>query len=225
AIERIGLAVDSRLGEHARGLLERRSRDERTGLQARLGDTEQDRMAGRALLAIGFHANVDLIHFGPVDLLALQQFSIADVVDLDLLQHLANDHLDVLVVDVDALQAVDLLDFVYQIGRQFLDALDGEDVVRRGIALDDIITLLDDVAVLKVNVLALRDQVLLGLITLAGRLDGDAALVLVVLAETNRAADFRDDGRFLRTARFEQFRHPRQTAGDVARLGTFGRDT
>ena len=33
-------------------------------------------------------------------------------VDLDLLQHLAHDHLDVLVVDLDALQAVDALDLV-----------------------------------------------------------------------------------------------------------------
>src|SRR6185437_11114971 len=98
------------------------------------------------------------------------------------------------------------------------DALDGEDVVRGGIALDDIIALLNDVAVLKVNVLALRDQVLLGLITLAGRLDGDPALVLVVLAEPHRAADFGDNGRFLRPARLEQFRHPWQTAGDVTRL-------
>src|SRR5689334_7650549 len=37
-LERVVLAVDGRLGEHARGLLERRRRDERAGLQARLGD-------------------------------------------------------------------------------------------------------------------------------------------------------------------------------------------
>src|SRR4029079_11331675 len=141
------------------------------------------------------------------------------------LQHLANDYLDVLVVDVEALQPVDLLDFVDQIGCQFLDALDGEDIVRRRIAFDDVIALLDDVAVLKVNVLALRDQVLLRLIALPRRLDSDAALVLVVLAEPYRAADFGDDRSFLRPPRLEQFRDPRQTAGDVARLGAFGRDT
>ena len=158
-------------------------------------------------------------------LLALQQLGLAGVVDLDLLQHLANDHLDVLVVDVDALQPVDLLDFVDEVGRQLLDALDGEDVVRSGIALDDVVALLDDVAVLKVDVLALRDQILLRLIALARRLDRDAALVLVVLAEPHRAADFGDDRGFLRPPRLEQLRHPRQTAGDVACLGAFGRDT
>ena len=53
----------------------------------------------------------------------------------------------------------------------------------------------------------------------------DAALVLVVLAEAHRAGDLRDDRGFLRTARLEQLRNPRQTAGDVARLGALGRDT
>jgi len=34
--------------------------------------------------------------------------------DLDLAQHLANDHLDVLVVDLHALQAVDVLDLAHE---------------------------------------------------------------------------------------------------------------
>jgi hypothetical protein len=80
--------------------------------------------------------------------------------DLDLLQHLANDHLDVLVVDLHALQPVDLLDLVDEIGGELLDALDRQDVVRRRVAVDDEVALLDDVAVLQMDVLALRDQVL-----------------------------------------------------------------
>src|ERR1044071_742057 len=42
AVERVDLAVDRGLGEHARGLLERRRRDERAGLQARLGDRSEE---------------------------------------------------------------------------------------------------------------------------------------------------------------------------------------
>jgi len=38
-------------------------------------------------------------------------------------------------------------------------------------------------------------------------------------------ADLGDDRRVLRLARLEQLRHPRQAAGDVARLGALGRDT
>ena len=103
-----------------------------------------------------------------------------------------------LVVDRHALQPVDLLDFVDQVRGELFDALDRQDVVRRRIAVDDVVALLDDVAILKMDVLALRDQVFLRLIVLVGRLDGDAALVLVVLAEPHGAADLGDDRRILR---------------------------
>jgi hypothetical protein len=45
-------------------------------------------------------------------------------------QHLANDHFDVLVVDLHALQTVDVLDFVGDVAGQRLDALQTQDVVR-----------------------------------------------------------------------------------------------
>ena len=127
--------------------------------------------AGRRLLALLHHLGVDLVELDPVDLLALDQVGLAGVVDLDLLQHLADDHLDVLVVDRHALQPVDLLDLVDQVGGELLDALDRQDVVRRRIAVDDVVALLDDVAVLQMDVLALRDQVLDRLRILLVRLD------------------------------------------------------
>ena len=130
-----------------------------------------------------------------------------------------------LVVDHDALQAVDFLDLVDEVGSQCLDALDRKDVVRRRVAVEDVVALLDVVAFLKMERLALRDQVFDRLEPSFMRLDEDAALVLVVAAETDRAIDFGDDRVILRTARFEQFGHARQTARDVLGLGAFQRDT
>src|SRR5262245_45954741 len=176
------------------------------------------------LLALLLGFGVDLVELDAVELLALDQVGLARIVDLDLLQHLTDDHLDVLVVDADALQPVDLLDFVDQIGGEILDAFDRQNVVRCRVAFDDKVALLNDIAVLDMDVLALRDQVLDRLGILLLRLDGDAPLVLVVASEPHRAGDFRDDRRLLRPARLEQLRHPRQTAGDVARLGAFGRN-
>ena len=75
----------------------------------RLGDAEQDRLAFGLLLLL-VELGVDLVHLLAVDLLADQQGGVAAVGDLDLLQHLANDHLDVLVVDLHALESIDLLD-------------------------------------------------------------------------------------------------------------------
>ena len=144
--------------------------------------------------------------------------------DLDLLQHLANDHLDMLVVDLHALQTVDVLDLVDQIVGQRLDTQHLQDVMRHRGAVDQRVAPADIIAFLHRDVLALRDQIfgrLAGLVVL----HDDAALGLVVLAEFHAAIDFGDDRVILRPAGFEQFGHTRQTAGDVACLAAFARDT
>src|SRR3954467_3715710 len=225
ALQRSHLAVDGGFGEHAGGLLEGGRREERAGLQACLGDPEQHRGAGGGLLALLLRPRVDLVELDLVDLFARNHVGLALIGDLHLLQHLTDNHLDVLVVDQHALQPVDLLDLVDQIGREFLDALDRQDVVRRRIAFDDEVALLDDVAILQMDVLALRNEVLASLLVLVDRLDRDAALVLVVAAEADGARDLGDDRGVLRLAGLEQFRHPRQTAGDVAGLGAFRGNT
>jgi hypothetical protein len=90
-------------------------------------------------LPLGLQLGVDLVHLLAVDLLADQEGGVAALGDLDLLQHLADDHLDVLVVDLHALQPVDLLDLVDEIFGQRLDARASQDVVRIGVAVDQIV--------------------------------------------------------------------------------------
>ena len=150
---------------------------------------------------------------------------VAGILDLGLLQHLPDDHLDMLVVDGHALEPVHLLDLVDQIVGELLDALDRQDVVRRRMAIEQELALLDAVALLHGKMPALGDQILDRLLAVIVGHDGDAPLVLVVAAELHRAGDFGDDGVILGTPRLEQLRHPRQTAGDVARLGALHRDT
>src|SRR5690606_10278197 len=58
-----------------------------------------------------------------------------------------------------------------------------------------------------------------------GRLDDDAALVLVVAPEADRAVDLGNDRVILRTTGLEQLGHTRQTAGDILGLGALERDT
>src|SRR6185437_3977407 len=67
-------------------------------------------------------------------------------------------------------------------------------------------------------------QVLDRLDALFARLDGQALLVLEVLAEPYRAGDFGDNRVILWPTRLKQFRHPRQTAGDVAGFRAVDRD-
>src|SRR5258706_995644 len=187
ALEEVDLAVDGGVGQHARGLLEGRGRDKRARLQRGFRDAEQDRLGGCWPLALLLEHRVHLVELDPIELLALDEVGVTDVGDLDLLQHLTDDHLDVLVVDRHALQPVDVLDLVDQVVGELLDALDGEDVVRGRMAVIHEVSPLDAVAVLHGKALAARDQVLDRLLLLVIRLDGDPLLVLVVLAELDGA--------------------------------------
>ena len=123
-----------------------------------------------------------------LDLLVDEEVRVAHVLDADAPQHLADDDLDVLVVDGDALQAVDLLDLVDEVRRQLLLALDAKDVVRVRRPVHQRLARAHAVARLHLDVLALGDQVLARLIgerlaVVSERRDDDLALALGVLAE------------------------------------------
>ena len=99
-----------------------------------------------------------------LDLLVDEEVRVAHVLDADAPEHLANDDLDVLVVDGDALQAVNLLDLVDEVRRQLLLALHAEDVVRVGRPVHQRLARANAVARLNLDVLALGDQVLARLV-------------------------------------------------------------
>src|SRR6202162_3379759 len=149
-----------RFGQHAGGLLERGRRDERFGGQRRLGDTEQHRLQTRRLLAVGLDLVVDVERPRAVDLLTAQQRGLADRHHLGLAQHLPDDDLDVLVVDLHALQTVDVLDLAHPDIRAGLEALQTQNVVRIRLAIGDHLTTLDRLALEHVQLTRLRNQLL-----------------------------------------------------------------
>ena len=113
--------------------------------------------AGRAA---GFdHALVLFAELELVDHFLGQELGVADVLDLHPAHHLADDHFQVLVVDVDALQPVDFLDLVDQVLLQFLLAEHVQDVVRVARAVHQRIAGLHALAFLHVDVDAARDRV------------------------------------------------------------------
>ena len=130
------------------------------GLQRGLGDALQHRRARGRLAAFGERLGVVRVEFELVDLLADQEVGVAAVDDLDLLQHLTHDHLDVLVVDLHALQPIDLLDLVDEIVGQLLDALNARMSCGTGLPSIRESPFPTIVAFLQIDVLALRDQVL-----------------------------------------------------------------
>src|ERR1017187_8020423 len=222
AAEVINLAVDGGFGEHARGLLEGGRGNERIGGERCLRDAQQHGFALRRTAAgfAGFEilcAELEL-----VDYFFRQEFGVADVFHLHPAHHLAGDDFQVLVVDVDALQTVDFLNLVDQVLLQFLFTEDSQDVVRVAGSVHERLAGFHALAFLDVDVHA-AGQGILALFPFVA-LDIDFALALGNFAVLHDAVDLRDDGRLARLARFEQFHHARQTAGDVLRLGGFARD-
>src|SRR5215472_797472 len=223
AAEIVHLAGNGSFGEHARGLLEAGGGDERVGRERRLGDAEEQRTAcsGTATALDGFIvflAEAELVH-----LLFEEEVGVADVLDLDPAHHLARDGLDVLVVDVHTLEAVNLLNGVDQIGLRELFAENGKKVVKVERAVDESFTGLDVVAFLNVDVHAARDGVFLGGLSILA-FDVDFAHALGDFAVANGAVNFADDGRILGLAGLEEFDDARETAGDVLGLGGFARN-
>ena len=103
--------------------------------------------------------------------------------------HLADDHLDVLVVDVDALQPVDLLNLVDQVALQRLLAEHVEDVVRVARPVHQRLAGAHPLALLDVDVDAARQRVLPRLGTRLVRDDDDLPLALDDAAVLDDAVD------------------------------------
>ena len=210
------------LGQHARRVLEGRGGDERVGLERGLGDAEERGLGLRRAAAFHHHLLVHLEERLARDLLAPEEVGVARVRDADLAEHLADDDLDVLVVDLDALETVDLLHFVDEVLFEFLRTRDLEDLLRDDRAFGELLALLHAVALEHDDLLAHRDQVLLDE---AGDAVDDlhAALAAHVLAELDLALDLRDLGRVLGLAGLEELGDARKAAGDVTRLRGFTR--
>src|SRR3989475_489064 len=122
--------ANRRVGQHPRGLLERRRGNERLRRETRLGDAEQQRLGGGRLGALLHRPLVDLTEGQLVHVLPLEEHGAARIHDAHLLQHLPHDDADVLVVDLHALQPVHLLHFVQEVLLHRPRPLDPQDVVR-----------------------------------------------------------------------------------------------
>src|SRR5262249_50978725 len=128
-------------------------------------------------------------------------------------KHLSYDHLDVLVIDVDALQTIDLLNFVDQIALKFFDAANRKNVVRIQRSVHQRLSGSDPIVFLNVDVNTTRDRVL-ALLTVR-TFNNDATESLENRAELHNAVDFSHHRSLTRLSSFKQLDHSRQTSGDV----------
>src|ERR671912_640208 len=115
ACEAVHLALDGSVGKDAGRLLERGCGEEAISGERGLGYAHKDRVVGGWAAFLLLDACVLGKHCKAVGDLLGEQLRVAWVVHDHLAQHLAYDDLDVLVVDVHALGAVDLLHLIDQV--------------------------------------------------------------------------------------------------------------
>src|SRR5262249_42537690 len=142
----------------------------------------------------------------------------------DALEHLPDDHLDVLVVDTDTLRPVDLLDLAHQVQLHLARAHDAQHVVRVHRTGDELLAHLDLLPVGDEQPGATQDRVL-GLVRAAVGRDDDApraALRAVGLLDAHLAGRLADRRDTLRYPGLEQLGDSRQTVGDVLTGDTTG---
>ena len=174
------------------------------------------------LAALAEHALVLFLEDVLLDLLVDEEVGVAHILDPHAAEHLTDDDLDVLVVDLDALQSIDLLDFVDQVLGQRLLAEHPQDVVRIGGAVHQRLAGAHLVAFADRECLPLEIRYSFGS-PCSGR-DDDLALALGVLAERDHTVDFGDDRVLLGLAGLEELGDARQTAGDVLGLRGLARN-
>ena len=129
AVQTVFLALDGRTSQHLDGVLEARSREEAICIERGLGHAEQYRDTCGRLFAVINELVIDVKQHQAINQLAGQQFAVTALGDLNLREHLADDHLEVLVSDVHALVTIHILYFGQQIQLAGFRALDAQDTV------------------------------------------------------------------------------------------------
>ena len=128
-----------------------------------------------------------------------------------------------LVVDLHALQTIDVLHFVDDVASKLLDAQQTQDVVRISGAFDDFFAALHHLTIVHQDLLVLADEELvLGTIVVR---DDEALLALGFLAERDRTGLLGEHAGILRAAGFKELGHARQTTRNITSLLAFTRDT
>src|SRR5450830_1748999 len=117
----IDLALDSCVSKHSWRLLERYSGQETVRFQRGFCDALKDQVEGRRLATLRADLAVLQQEFMLAHDLVGEECRIARVDNLHFLQHLANNHLHMLDVDIDTLRTIDLLHFLNQVASRLLD--------------------------------------------------------------------------------------------------------
>src|SRR4051812_42567527 len=212
AVEGVLLALERGVRQDLRRLLEGGGRQERVRVQRGLRDAEDDLLVLRGLAARVLDPRVLTRELVAVDELARQVGRVTLLVDADLLEHLADDQLDVLVVDVHALGLVDLLHLLDEVALGLGPAAELEQVVRVQRALVELAARVDVLALGHEQARPARERVAVLLARVVGHDHGEGLVGLLDVDDAGVLGDLREA---LRLARLEELHDARQAVRDV----------
>ena len=159
---------------------------------------------------------VDLHKLPLIDNLVLEEAGVARIINLNLVHHLANDNLEVLVVDLHTLHTIYVLNLVHDILLNLRRTEDTQNVARGDRAVRQCHTSLHVVVLLNQDLTRQGYQILTYLTVL--RRYNDLAVTALDLTECDLAIDLRYDCGVRRVTSLEQLGNTRQTTGDIACL-------
>src|SRR3984893_16974951 len=215
--EKIDLAERRRFREHPGSILEGSRRNEAICLKRSFGNTKKhwDRFSWFTTL-FGDSA-IFFVEFKSINLITPEQLGVARFGDFHLPQHLANNDLDMLIINLNALETVHLLHLVYQVLLQVLRSADIQDFMRYNRTFGELRTFLHEIALEHDDVFIERDKVLFFLAT--GCIAQDKPpLPANSTAKLANCLDICDFGRIFRATSLEEFRNPWQTASNILGL-------
>ena len=228
----VDLTLDGGFSQDLCGLLEGRGGHPAVGRKRGLRDTHEQlrgngflqRLAGLGVdLARGI-ARADLLVgiliLKQIDHGAGEQVRVTGLLDAHLAHHLADDDLDMLIVDVNALLTVNLQNFLNEVVMNGGRAADTQDIVRGQRAVLQLRALGDDVAVVHAQA-GVRHRVDAVVAVVRGDDDVEQA-ALGRLFEADLTADLGEGRHLLGTARLKQFLDSRKTLGDIAARNAAG---
>src|SRR5258708_15855404 len=212
--EKIDLAERRRFREHSGSILEGSRRDETIGLKRRLGNPKKHWNGFRRFTTLFGDSPIFFVEFKSVDLITPEQLGITRFGDFHFPQHLANNDLDMFIINLNALEAVHLLHLVYQVLLQILRSADIQDFMRYNATFSELRTFLHEIALEYDDGFIERDKVLFFLA--AGCVAQDKPpLSANSTAKLDQTIDLRDLSRIFRTTSLEEFGNSWQTTGDI----------
>ena len=228
----VDLTLDGGFSQDLCGLLEGRGGHPAVGRKRGLRDTHEQ-LRGNGFLQRLTGLGVDLARgIARADLLvgililkqidhgAREQVRVTGLLDAHLAHHLADDDLDMLIVDVNALLTVNLQNFLNEVVMNGGRAADTQDIVRGQRAVLQLRALGDDVAVVHAQA-GVRHRVDAVVAVVRGDDDVEQA-ALGRLFEADLTADLGEGRHLLGTARLKQFLDSRKTLGDIAARNAAG---